>query len=87
MKKLLLLAFLLFTFFNSRASHAAGMEITYEWIGGNTYNVDLKFYRDCSGINVSTSFNLNYSSSSCGYNSSTMMNLIDSSYITPNLLE
>lgn len=32
------------------ASHAAGGELLYEWLQGNTYRVVFKFYRDCSGI-------------------------------------
>lgn len=34
----------------AKASHAAGGEIIYEWLGGNTYRYFFKFYRDCTGI-------------------------------------
>jgi hypothetical protein len=34
---------------NIKASHAAGGELTYEWIGENSYRFTLKFYRDCTG--------------------------------------
>ena len=54
------------------ASHAAGMDISYECIsqGANsdTYKVTLKFYRDCEGIVAPSYHPLNYSSS-CGSNS------------------
>lgn len=33
-----------------KASHAAGGEIIYEWLGGNDYRFFFKFYRDCTGI-------------------------------------
>ena len=62
------------------ASHAAGMDISYECIsqGGSsdTYKFTLKFYRDCSGVDapgngVNPLMNLNYSSS-CGSGSDTL---------------
>ena len=34
------------------ASHAAGGELLYEHVSGNTYKFIFKFYRDCSGINA-----------------------------------
>lgn len=33
------------------ASHAAGGELLYEWLYGDTYRVVFKFYRDCTGVN------------------------------------
>jgi hypothetical protein len=66
------------------ATHAAGMDLTYEWVSGNTYKVTLKFYRDCSnGIGAPGSFSLNYSSNSCGYSSSSNMSQVSSQNITP----
>lgn len=43
------LAFVLFMLpiKEAKASHAAGAEIIYEWLGGNTYRFFFKFYRDC----------------------------------------
>ncbi len=32
------------------ATHAAGGELTYEWLGGDYYRLTVKFYRDCAGI-------------------------------------
>lgn len=59
MKKLhvLLLALISLMVTSSKvlASHAAGGEITYEWISGSTYKIIFKFYRDCSGISEPTS--------------------------------
>lgn len=37
----------------SRASHAAGGDIIYEWISDSTYAFYFKFYRDCTGIEES----------------------------------
>jgi gliding motility-associated-like protein len=33
----------------AKASHAAGGELTYEWLTGSTYRFTFKFYRDCTG--------------------------------------
>jgi gliding motility-associated-like protein len=33
----------------AKATHAAGGELTYEWISGTTYRFTFKFYRDCTG--------------------------------------
>jgi gliding motility-associated-like protein len=37
-----------------KASHAAGGEISYEWISDSTYRVYFKFYRDCTGTSEPT---------------------------------
>lgn len=55
LKKYTLVVFSLLTFFLSavstetKASHAAGGELVYEWISDSTYRFYFKFYRDCSG--------------------------------------
>jgi len=36
---------------DARATHAAGGELVYEWLSGNTYRFYFKFYRDCGGAN------------------------------------
>jgi gliding motility-associated-like protein len=58
---------LICTLFNqeAKASHSAGGELTYAWIGGTTYRITLKFYRDCTGITVGNTFPLCVSNS-CG---------------------
>ena len=47
----------------ARASHAQGGQLTYEYVGTaaqpNRYKVTCRFFRDCSGIDVPTSFTLN----------------------------
>ncbi len=57
MKKLLytiLSCILLFLLWSNKvsATHAAGGELLYEHVSGNTYKFVFKFYRDCSGINA-----------------------------------
>lgn len=52
-KLLLIFAFVLGLFFQSRASHVLGGEITWECQGGN-YVFTLVFFRDCNGAEVNT---------------------------------
>ncbi len=40
------------------ASHAAGAELIYEWESDSTYIFFYKFYRDCTGSNVESSYNM-----------------------------
>jgi len=46
----LLLVLLLALPFASRADHAAGGEIIYEWVSDSTYRFYFKFYKACSGV-------------------------------------
>jgi hypothetical protein len=68
LKALTLLVVLLVTGKQSYGSHAAGADLTYRWLQGNTYEVTAAFYRDCGGINEPSTVTLNYFSQSCGYN-------------------
>lgn len=36
------------------ATHAVGADLTYQCLGGNNYEVTLRFYRDCSGTGAPT---------------------------------
>lgn len=77
MKKLFtLLAMALFALLltpqSSQASHMAGTDITYEYMGiPNTYLVRVKYYRDCLGIPASGSISVCWSSTSLGISNST----------------
>jgi gliding motility-associated-like protein len=52
---------------NAKANHAAGGEISYEWISDSTYRIYFKFYRDCVGATSEpSSINLCYRHS-CGF--------------------
>lgn len=83
MKKLLF-CFLLFIFaINSFASHAAGADIQYSYLGtdtaGNsTYRVTISFYRDCSGIPAPNSMNINVKNILCNTSTDNTLIRIDS---------
>ena len=71
------IAFLLTFFvgiFAAKASHMAGADLTYQYIGNNQYVVTYSFYRDCSGISAPTSENLTLSSSACSMSQSFTLN-------------
>jgi len=57
--------FLAITPRQAKASHAVGAELTYECTGGNNYTFHFILYRDCAGIAVSSSYNIQ-GTSSCG---------------------
>ncbi len=64
----LILLFTLFLFsIKSQASSIAGAELTYTGLGNNQYWVTLRIANDCSGFQLSTSFTVNVSSTSCNY--------------------
>jgi gliding motility-associated-like protein len=44
---LLIVAILFFAASNSKATHIVGGSLTYEQLGGSTYRITLKLYRDC----------------------------------------
>ena len=51
----------------SRASHAAGADLTYEALGNGQYLVTFSFYRDCYGITAPTTQTMTVSSFTCGF--------------------
>lgn len=51
-KKLLVLFLFLLIGFSSSASHIVGATITYEYLGGSSYRVTLKLYRDCGPTSI-----------------------------------
>lgn len=53
----------------SKASHMMGADISYACLGNNNYQIQLVFYRDCSGINAPSSVSIAISAPSCGLNS------------------
>ncbi|MBL0102641.1 MAG: SprB repeat-containing protein [Bacteroidetes bacterium] len=68
MSALILMGFA-FLPFASKATHISGADLTYRWISGNTYELTLELYRDCSGVAAPNNVTINYSSISCGVNS------------------
>ena len=68
----------------SRASHMAGMDITYEYTGTPLqYLLRLKYYRDCTGIPVPTTASICYSSISLGVSGTVTASIITSAPV-PN---
>ena len=64
MKKIAILLFIvLICSFYSRASHIAGADLTYRWVGGNDWEITLTLYRDCYGIDVANPETVHFSSS------------------------
>lgn len=57
----------------AKASHAAGGEIIYQWISDSTYRIFFKFYRDCTGIDASSSENLCITNTCTGVSQSLAM--------------
>ncbi|MBK7429527.1 MAG: T9SS type A sorting domain-containing protein [Bacteroidetes bacterium] len=56
------------------ATHMAGADLTYQYLGNNQYLITYTFYRDCIGIDAQTSIFLNYGSASCGlFSSATLL--------------
>jgi len=49
----------------SRASHAMGGEISYDYVSGSTYLLRFTLYRDCSGTPADSAIVLSYSSAQC----------------------
>jgi len=61
-------------FLKCDASHSMGADITYKWLGGNTYKITLTFYRDCSGVAAPFTPTIDVSSATCSQNLSVTCN-------------
>src|SRR5689334_15212884 len=49
----------------SKATHLAGSDISYTCLGGNSYRIDLTFYRDCLGSAAPLGVGIEFRSVSC----------------------
>ncbi|MBK6838660.1 MAG: hypothetical protein IPG90_10610 [Bacteroidetes bacterium] len=49
-----------------QASHTMGADLTYQCLGGNTYQITLSFYRDCIGIAAPANPFVTINSGTCG---------------------
>jgi len=59
------------------ATHLAGSDISYTCLGGNTYRVELTFYRDCAGSPAPLGVGIEFRSASCGqYFTDTLLQVI-----------
>ena len=59
----------------ANASHLAGASITYQCLGGLSYELSLKFYRDCSGISAPSTVSICAKSTSCSLSNTFTLNL------------
>ena len=74
-----------FGFYQSAtASHLAAADISYRCLGGSQYEITLKLYRDCYGINLGTTANVNLNSAGCSLNSNANLTLQSVNDVTPN---
>ena len=68
------------------ASHAAGMDISFECVARNStsdfYKITVSFYRDCNNTAAPGSLDMNYSSS-CGSGFESLLLTAGPTYITP----
>ena len=51
--------------YKAYATHLAGADISYTCLGGNSYQIDLTFYRDCSGSYPPNGVTIEFTSVSC----------------------
>lgn len=74
----LLLSILAFMYASteSYASHAQSADLTYTCLGGNQYQINLSFYRDCAGVAAPNNVNITISSASCNQNFNATLNRI-----------
>ncbi|MCB9256855.1 MAG: hypothetical protein H6579_06985 [Chitinophagales bacterium] len=81
-----LLVFFLVSSQKTYATHALGGDIMYEVIGPNQYEVTLRVYRDCNGINLGNSATITWTGS-CGSGNATATRIsnLDITPICPSL--
>jgi hypothetical protein len=59
----------------AEASHLMGGNITYTYLGGSQYAINLSLFRDCNGISLPSSASLTAASPSCGNTTVSMTNI------------
>ncbi len=59
----------------AKASHSMGADLTYRCLGGNSFEIELSFYRDCAGIEADSIADI-FFQSSCYPSSSIQISLI-----------
>ncbi len=58
------------------ANHSLGVNISYNWVGGNQYEINVNFYRDCFGIPAPDSISICINSISSIYSDSVKIPLV-----------
>ncbi|MDW8392970.1 MAG: PKD domain-containing protein [Chitinophagales bacterium] len=74
--RLFIALFLLLPGRQARATHAAGMDLSYTCIGNQTYQFVATFYRDCAGISAPTQLPLDLTAVGCNYVVTHYMSLV-----------
>jgi hypothetical protein len=84
LKKLAITLTILFTCLtNAYSSHLSGGEISYTCVGVNQYEVTLKLFRDCDGVDLNDNEILSWNSVSCGASGSISLDRESMEDITP----
>lgn len=90
----ILLSFISFFIFlsESKSTHIVGGSLTYEHLGGSSYRIMLRLYRDCTPTTVPTPINLQttavvefYHGTSGAFYQSVTLNRVEYAVIDPNL--
>ncbi|MFQ5335921.1 MAG: hypothetical protein ACE5DN_07580, partial [Flavobacteriales bacterium] len=58
MRRLAFVIIMLLSFAYAHATHIVGGSLTYDQLGGSTYRIKLKLYRDCNGVPYPSSVNI-----------------------------
>lgn len=58
------------------ATHAAGSDIKYRCLGGNQYEIEVTFYRDCGGVAEPNNITIAYKSANANVNSTVTANKV-----------
>ena len=61
---------------NLFATHAQSADITYQCLGGNQYQIQVSFYRDCAGVAAPNTVAVNLFSATCNQNFNITLNKI-----------
>ena len=64
--KALTFLFIALSFHSSKASHIEAGDLTFACVGPHQYLITLNLYRDCNGIPLPDTAQINYSSTTCG---------------------
>ena len=60
---------------SAQATHVAGSDIQFRCLGKDTFEITLKIYRDCSGIQLGAPASLSFNTVGCSPNKSANVNL------------
>jgi hypothetical protein len=81
---ILLFPILLLIADHSHAGHILSADITYQQTAPGTYQIKVRYYRDCQGLPLPSQVTICYSSVSCGFSNTMTLNQSGSPFILPN---